>query len=66
VAEPHPNRAALLFGILFIVAGVAFLLERLGIWDFRLKYLAGAADRARRRGPSRRSRRFEGVSAVRD
>jgi len=42
VAEPHPNRAALLFGILFIVAGVAFLLERLGIWDFRLRYLAPA------------------------
>ena len=42
MAEPHPNRAALLFGILFIVAGVAFLLERLGIWDFRLKYLAPA------------------------
>jgi len=42
VAEPHPNRAAMLFGILFIVAGVAFLLERLGIWDFRLRYLAPA------------------------
>ena len=42
MAEPHPNRAAMLFGILFIVAGVAFLLERLGIWDFRLKYLAPA------------------------
>ena len=42
MAEPHPNRAAMLFGILFIVAGVAFLLERLGIWDFRLRYLAPA------------------------
>jgi hypothetical protein len=32
----------MLFGILFIVAGVAFLLERLGIWDFRLRYIAPA------------------------
>jgi cell wall-active antibiotic response 4TMS protein YvqF len=42
MAEPRPNRAALLFGVFFIVAGVAFLLERLGIWDFRMKYLAPA------------------------
>jgi hypothetical protein len=40
--EHRTNRAALLFGIFFIVAGVAFLLERSGIWDFRLKYLAPA------------------------
>jgi hypothetical protein len=30
------------FGISFMVAGVAFLLERLEIWDFQLRYLAPA------------------------
>ena len=38
--EPGTNRTALVFGIFFIVVGVVFLLERLGIWDFEARYLA--------------------------
>jgi LiaI-LiaF-like transmembrane region len=36
------NRAALVFGVFFVVTGVAFLLERLDVWDLRLKYVAPA------------------------
>lgn len=34
------NRSALVFGIFFIVAGVAFLLDRLDVWNLRVRYLA--------------------------
>lgn len=40
--EPRSNRAALVFGIFFVLAGAVFLLERLDVWDFRLRYLAPA------------------------
>ena len=33
MAEPTTNRAALAFGVFFIAAGIAFLLERLDVWD---------------------------------
>ena len=34
------NRAALVFGIVFIAAGVMFLLDRTGVFEFRLRVLA--------------------------
>ena len=37
--EVRPNRAALVFGIFFVIAGVVFLLERLGVWDFEFRYV---------------------------
>lgn len=37
--DPRPNRAALVFGIFFVIAGVVFLLERLGVWDFEFRYV---------------------------
>ncbi len=40
--EPGYNRAALVFGALFVVAGAAFLLERLDVWDLQLRHLAPA------------------------
>jgi hypothetical protein len=39
VDEPRRNRAALVFGIFFVIAGVVFLLERLGVWDFEFRYV---------------------------
>jgi hypothetical protein len=39
VAERETNRSALVFGIFFIVAGVAFLLDRLEVWDLQARYL---------------------------
>jgi hypothetical protein len=39
VDEPRPNRAALVFGIVFVIAGVVFLLERLDVWDFEFRYV---------------------------
>lgn len=33
------NRAGLVFGVFFILAGVAFLLGRLDVWDLRARYL---------------------------
>jgi len=39
VDEVRPNRAALVFGIFFVIAGVVFLLERLGVWDFEFRYV---------------------------
>jgi hypothetical protein len=39
VADPVPNRSALVFGIFFIVAGVAFLLDRLEVWNLQARYL---------------------------
>ena len=38
--EPGQNRAALVFGIFFVIAGVVFLLERLDVWDFEFRYVA--------------------------
>jgi hypothetical protein len=40
VDEPRTNRAALVSGIFFVVLGVAFLLERLDVWDFEFRYVA--------------------------
>ena len=41
MADRRPtNRSALVFGIFFIVSGVAFLLDRLNLWDLRVRYLA--------------------------
>jgi hypothetical protein len=42
VADRGTNRAALVFGIFFVIAGVAFLLDRLDVTAFRLRYLAPA------------------------
>ncbi len=33
------NRAALVWGLFFIVAGVAFLLDRLEVWNLRARYV---------------------------
>ncbi len=33
------NRTAVAFGAFFVLAGVAFLLDRLGVWDLRSRYL---------------------------
>jgi hypothetical protein len=43
VAEPAPSRTALVAGVAFVVAGVAFLLEQLDVWDLDLRTLAPAA-----------------------
>lgn len=42
MADPQPSRTALVAGVLFIVAGVAFLLERLEVWDIELRTLGPA------------------------
>lgn len=42
MAEQGSNRAALVFGVFFIVAGVAFLLERLDVWELKLRHLVPA------------------------
>ena len=42
MAEPEPSRSALVGGIVFIVAGVAFLLEQLDVWSLELRTLAPA------------------------
>lgn len=42
MAEPGTNRAALVFGIVFVVVGVVLLLDRLDVFEFRLRYLAPA------------------------
>lgn len=42
MAETQPSRAALVAGIFFIVAGVAFLLERLDVWELEVRTLAPA------------------------
>ena len=39
MAERETSRSALVFGIFFIVAGVAFLLDRLEVWDLQARYL---------------------------
>ncbi len=42
MAEREPSRTAVVAGICFVVAGVAFLLEQLDVWDLELKTLAPA------------------------
>ena len=42
MAEQGSNRAALVFGAFFLLAGVAFLLERLDVWELKLRHLAPA------------------------
>ena len=39
MADRETNRSALVFGVFFIVAGVAFLLDRLEVWDLQARYL---------------------------
>ena len=43
MADRAPNRGALVAGIAFVVAGVAFLLEALDVWDLDLRTIAPAA-----------------------
>ncbi|MGZ8611886.1 MAG: LiaI-LiaF-like domain-containing protein [Actinomycetota bacterium] len=43
MADPGPNRTALVAGVAFVLAGVAFLLEQLDVWDLDLRTLAPAA-----------------------
>lgn len=42
MADPRPNRATFVAGIFFIVAGLAFLLERLDVWELEIRTLAPA------------------------
>lgn len=42
MADRGLNRAALVFGAIFVVAGAAFLLEQLDVWDLKLRHLAPA------------------------
>jgi cell wall-active antibiotic response 4TMS protein YvqF len=42
VAEIGTSRAGLVAGVFFIVAGVAFLLERLDMWELEIRTLAPA------------------------
>jgi cell wall-active antibiotic response 4TMS protein YvqF len=42
VAEIRTSRRGLVAGIFFIVAGVAFLLERLDVWDLEIRTIAPA------------------------
>lgn len=37
--RPPANRSALAAGIFFIAAGTVFLLDRLGVFDLRARYL---------------------------
>lgn len=39
MADPGLSRSALVAGVFFIAVGVAFLLERLGVWDVSLRVL---------------------------
>ena len=42
MADRRTNTASLAFGLLFIAAGVVFLLDRLGVIDLRPRYLLPA------------------------
>jgi hypothetical protein len=42
VADPRSSRAGLVAGVFFIVAGVAFLLERLDVWELEIRTIAPA------------------------
>ncbi len=39
MAERRVDRAAVAFGLFFVVVGVAFLLDRLDVWTIRARYL---------------------------
>jgi hypothetical protein len=39
MADGGSNRSALVFGVFFVAAGVGFLLDRLGVWNLRARYL---------------------------
>jgi cytochrome c oxidase subunit IV len=39
MAERGTNRTAVVWGIFFVLAGIAFLLDRLDVWDLRGRYL---------------------------
>jgi hypothetical protein len=39
MAEPAPRRSGVVMGVFFLVAGVAFLLDRLDVWNLRVRYL---------------------------
>ena len=39
MSEPTPSRSGMVMGVFFLVAGVAFLLDRLDVWSFRVRYL---------------------------
>jgi hypothetical protein len=38
--RPPPNRSGFVLGLFFVIAGAAFLLDRLDVWSLRLRYLA--------------------------
>lgn len=42
MAEPRPSRTALVAGVFFVVAGAAFLLERLDVWEIEVRTLGPA------------------------
>lgn len=42
MADREPSRAAIVAGVVFIVAGIAFLLEQLDVWNLEAKTLAPA------------------------
>ena len=42
MAEREPSRAAIVAGIVFVLAGVAFLLEQLDVWNLEAKTLLPA------------------------
>lgn len=42
MAETRTSRAGLVAGVFFLVAGVAFLLERLDVWELEIRTLAPA------------------------
>lgn len=39
MSDQGTNRAALVWGIFFVVVGVGFLLDRLDVWNLRVRYL---------------------------
>jgi hypothetical protein len=39
MADGGMNRSALALGVFFLLAGVAFLLDQLDLWDLRARYL---------------------------
>lgn len=43
VAERRPDRAAIVFGLFFLLTGVAFLLDRLDVWTIEAEYFAPLA-----------------------
>ena len=39
MADPELSRSAFVMGVFFMVAGLAFLLDRLDVWNLRVSYL---------------------------